>query len=118
MTSIVLTWIEIKYFLGDIISYHIYPNKSRAHINAWARINAEVQHCKVNRCPYIQNVERAYINAWSIIVYNTWASIQINTVYNKFFMHHLLLVQRHNCTYVASTTVYQKTAVSQLLTIS
>ena len=32
--------------------YHIYPNKSRAHINAWARINAGVQHSKVNRHLY------------------------------------------------------------------
>ena len=32
--------------------YRIYPNKSRAHINAWARINAGVQHSKVNRHLY------------------------------------------------------------------
>ena len=29
--------------------YHIYPNKSKAHINTWARINAEVQYSKVNK---------------------------------------------------------------------
>ena len=34
------------------IDYCIYPNKSRAHINAWARINAGVQHSKVNRHLY------------------------------------------------------------------
>ena len=38
--------------LIDGIIYCIYPNKSRAHINAWTRINARVQHFKVNRCLY------------------------------------------------------------------
>ena len=30
----------------------IYPNKNRVHINAWARINAGVQHSKINRRLY------------------------------------------------------------------
>ena len=32
--------------------YRIDPNKSRAHINAWAQINTVVQHSKVNKCLY------------------------------------------------------------------
>ena len=35
-----------------IYAYCIYLNKSRADIKAWARINAEVQHSKVNRRLY------------------------------------------------------------------
>ena len=27
----------------------MYPNNSRARINAWAQINTGVQHCKVNK---------------------------------------------------------------------
>ena len=30
-------------------NYRIYPKKGRAHINAWAQINTEVQCCKVNK---------------------------------------------------------------------
>ena len=47
--------------------YRIYPNKSRAHINTWAQINAGVQQSKVNRCLY--KTRKRLINAWSIIVY-------------------------------------------------
>ena len=37
-------------YIYYIHAYRIYLNKSRAHINAWAQINAEVQDCKVNKC--------------------------------------------------------------------
>ena len=38
---------ELSY-LSDRSKYRIgiYPNRSRAHINRWAQINAEVQHFK------------------------------------------------------------------------
>ena len=36
-------------FDAPFSTYCIYLNKSRAHINAWAQINAGVQHCKVNK---------------------------------------------------------------------
>ena len=39
---------KVKY-IYIYIAYHIYPNKSRAHINAWAQINTGVQRCKVNK---------------------------------------------------------------------
>ena len=32
-----------------VYKYCIYPNKSRAHINAWAEINAGVQCREVNK---------------------------------------------------------------------
>ena len=32
--------------LSFYYTYCIYPNKSRTHINAWAQINAGVQHFK------------------------------------------------------------------------
>ena len=48
-------------------AYHIYPNKSMAHINAWAQINTGVKHSKVNRS-YIK-CRRAHISTWSKIVY-------------------------------------------------
>ena len=48
-----------KYLYIFVYMYHIYLNKSRAHINTWARINAGVQHSKVNRRLYI-NAVRAH----------------------------------------------------------
>ena len=39
----------LHYIRFSLYTYRIYPNKSRAHINAWAQINAGVQHSKVNK---------------------------------------------------------------------
>ena len=40
------------YVMHILAIYCIYPNKSTVYINAWARINAGVQHSKVNRRLY------------------------------------------------------------------
>ena len=48
---------EITFVIAGLTVNHgiiicIYPNKSRAHINAWAQISPGVQHSKVNRHIY------------------------------------------------------------------
>ena len=35
--------------IQNSITYRIYPSKSRAHINSWARINTGVQYSEVNK---------------------------------------------------------------------
>ena len=46
--------VHVKFETSIKLRYHIYPNKSRAHIKAWARINAGVQYPKVNRRLHIK----------------------------------------------------------------
>ena len=41
--------------------YRIYLNKSRAHINAWARLNIGVQHSKVHVNKRLYNIQKGLI---------------------------------------------------------
>ena len=50
-----LSLVHLLYHCDSPVSavciYRIYPNRSRAHINTWAQINAGVQYSKGNKCP-------------------------------------------------------------------
>ena len=50
--SVLIVVINFEPYSNICYGYRIYLNKSRAHINTWARINAGIQHSKVNRRLY------------------------------------------------------------------
>ena len=50
-----------------ILTYRIYPYKSKAHINVWAQINAGVQHCEANK--HLCKIQKGLMNTRLRILY-------------------------------------------------